>query len=124
MLGHGYLQIGVLQGGVEVFKALPNPINLEEAYDNVETVGTSEGGHDLVNITRLQKRNWTLTLQLTSWMLDTVKAWCLQSTCHIKLRGDTVKVRPRITGASLYEWSQFTQGTDGLYTVNMTLTEI
>ncbi len=124
MLGHGYLQIGVLQDGVEVYQTLPNPITLEEAYDNVETVGTSEGGHDLGNITRLQKRTWTLTLQFTSMMLDTVKSWCLQSTCHIKFRGETIKVRPRITGASLYDWSQFTPGTDGLYTVNMTLIEI
>ena len=36
MLGHGYIEVGINNGGVVTYHKLPNPIEITENYTNIE----------------------------------------------------------------------------------------
>lgn len=124
MLGHGYLKIGMYTGGSWVYSTLPNPIAITENFNNVENTAMSEGGMDLVNVIRLQKRSFDMTFQLSSSWLDTIKNFAMLSENRIQLRGETINVRTRINSAVLAPNSEYSSESDGYYTVALNFTEI
>lgn len=116
MLGHNYLKIGRV--------SIPNPIDFAENYTDIENVGTAESGRELVMVTRLQKRSWTLTFQCSSYWLGELKALCAENSTTFKFNGETVTVRARLTSATMAQNSYMRPESNGYYTVSMTVTEI
>lgn len=124
MLGHGYLKIGMYTGGSWVYSTFPNPIAITENFNNIENTAMSEGGMDLVNVIRLQKRSYDMTFQFSSSWLDTIKNFAMLSENRIQLRGETINVRTRILSAVLAPNSEYSSESDGYYTVALNFTEI
>lgn len=116
MLGKKYLTIGDLP--------IPNPIKMSISYKNIENVNTSEAGTDLVNVTRLEKRIFKLQLNSSSFWLDKYTELCKIKQTILTFRDEEIPVRARIISADLVEDSANTDNTDGLYEVNIELTEI
>lgn len=116
MLGHNYLKLG----GVFI----PNPIDFAENYTDIENIGNSESGRELVMVTRLQKRSWTLTFQSSSYWLGELKTLCADPSTTLLYNGETITVRARLTGATMAQHSNMNPESDGYFTVSMTITEI
>lgn len=124
MLGHGYIEVGINNGGVVTYHKLPNPIEITENYTNIENENKSESGYDLVMVTRLQKRSWEMTLQVSNEWLATIKSWAKKNRNTIKYKGETIDVRTRINSAQLAQYSEFSELSNGFYTVSLTFIEI
>lgn len=116
MLGRNYLTIGEVP--------IPNPIDFSENYTDIENIGNAESGKELVMVTRLQKRSWSLTFQTSSYWLDILKELCMENSTTFTFRGETIVVRARLTGAAMAQYSAMRPESDGYYTVSMTITEI
>lgn len=116
MLGKNYLTIGNLP--------IPNPISTSISYKNIENINTSEAGTDLVNVTRLQKRTFKLTLNSSSFWLDKYITLCKVKQTVLTFREEEIDVRARLISADLVEDSANAVNTDGLYEVTIELTEI
>lgn len=116
MLGKNYLKIG------DVY--IPNPISFSESYTNIENVGNAESGRELVAVTRLLKRSWSLSFNCSSFWLDNLKELCAEPSTTLTFRNEEIDVRARLTGATLAENSVYSPGTEGYYTVEMAITEI
>lgn len=124
MLGHGYLKVSIKEEGVESYYTFPNPVTLSEEYNNIENTALSEGGTDLVNVTRLQKRTWTTSMQVSDYWLGIIKKCAMQSENKIQFKGETVKVRTRIASAALAQYSEYSSESNGYYTVAVSFIEI
>lgn len=116
MLGQKYLKLG----GVSI----PTPIDFTENYTDIENIGNAESGRDLVMVTRLQKRSWTLTCQVSSYWLDELKTLCAENSTTLVFRGESIPVRARLTGSQMAQYSYMNPESNGYYTVSMTITEI
>lgn len=124
MLGHGYIEVGINNGGVVTYHKLPNPIEITENYTNIENENKAESGYDLVMVTRLQKRSWEMTLQVSNEWLATIKSWAKKNRNTIKYKGEIIDVRTRINSAQLAQYSEFSELSNGFYTVTLTFIEI
>lgn len=124
MLGHGYIEVGINNGGVVTYHKLPNPIEITENYTNIENENKSESGYDLVMVTRLQKRSWEMTLQVSNEWLATLKSWARKNRNTIRYKSEIIDVRTRINSAQLAQNSEFSGLSDGFYTVSMSFIEI
>lgn len=124
MLGHGYIEVGISNGGIVTYYKLPNPIAITENYTNIENENKSESGYDLVMVTRLQKRSWELTLQVSNEWLTTLKSWAMKNRNTIKYKGETIDVRTRIQSAQTAPNSEFSSLSNGFYTVTLSFIEI
>ena len=124
MLGHGYIEVGINNGGVVTYHKLPNPIEITENYTNIENENKSESGYDLVMVTRLQKRSWEMTLQVSNEWLATIKSWANKNRNTIRYKGEIIDVRTRINSAQLAQYSEFSELSNGFYTVSLTFIEI
>lgn len=124
MLGHGYIEVGINNGGVVTYHKLPNPIEITENYTNIENENKSESGYDLVMVTRLQKRSWEMTLQVSNEWLATIKSWAKKNRNTIRYKGEIIDVRTRINSAQLAQYSEFSELSNGFYTVSLTFIEI
>lgn len=116
MLGKNYLKISNI--------LIPNPTSFSENYTDLENVGTAESGRDLVSVIRLQKRSWSLTFDCTSRWLDEFKEIGQLKSTTMVFREESITVRVRLTSATLAPHSEYSKNTTGLYTLNMTITEI
>lgn len=124
MLGHGYLKVSIKEEGVESYYTFPNPVTWSEEYNNIENTAMSEGGTDLVNVTRLQKRTWNGSFQVSDYWLGIIKKCASQAQNKIQYKGETINVRTRITGSPLAQFSEYASETDGYYTVAVSFIEI
>lgn len=105
-------------------KALPNPATFSVAYTNIESTKQSEAGYDLAIVTRLKKRAFTGSFQVTSTWLDELKTLCGLTQGTLVYRGESITVRPRISSSALLAESEYADRTDGLWTVSITFTEV
>lgn len=99
---------------------LPNPIPgaFEYQLNADENVFTNEAGEQMTNIIRLDRLSWTGTFQCTGRMKDKLLAICKLAECSCTFEGETYGGRLRLGGAVvLYDNSEYTAGTDGLWTV-------
>lgn len=101
-------------------ETLPNPVpgSFEYQLNPDENVFTNEAGEQMSNIKRLDRLSWSGSFQCTSGMKDKLTAICKSAECTCSFEGEQYGGRLRLGGAvSLYENSEYTRGTDGLWTV-------
>lgn len=115
MLGRGYITIGSTR--------LPNPVNLSIEYDNIESQGVSEAGTLLTNVTRLLRRNITITCQVTSYWRDKIKILAGVDSTTLTIQGETLRGRLRLKSDNLEPNSEHVTFTDGLWTMKLTFIE-
>lgn len=116
MLGKKYLQIN----GV----AVPNPVSLKIDYEADETISLSEAGTELVRVRRLNKRKFSGTWNLSSFWLNKFEEWCTSNSVMLTYQGQTYYCRMRDFNPQLVENSEYTETSEGLWTISPTLTEI
>lgn len=94
MLGRDFIRInGVL---------IPTPASYSCNYDNIEEVNQSEAGTDRTIITRLQKKQYTLTFQVTEYWKQRLLSYGLQPTVSFRVGEETtLHGRFRVTGDTL-----------------------
>lgn len=115
-LGYKYLKFNNVD--------IPNPIQFDIGFENLENVETSEAGTDLAIISRLQKRTFTCSFQCTSTWLDEFRTLCNLSSGTLKYLGEDITCRARIETATLSQYSEHIKRTDGLWTVAVSFTEV
>ena len=115
-LGNSYLKIN----GEAIF----NPTSLQIADTNIEQTKQSEDGHDLVTITRLCKRTFTFAFTATSTGYAKIKTWCAMASVTLTWNSESIVGRLRLTGSQLMPDSEYCARTDGIWTLNVTFTEI
>lgn len=104
---------------------IPTPTEgLKIAYNNIETVNQSETGTDLVSITRLKKRVYSFTLQITPFWLERVQAIAGQESSTQTFDGESITGRLRLISAELVKDSERLTTTNGLYIITAEFTEI
>jgi len=99
---------------------MPNPVagTFEMQYNPDENVFTNEAGGQMSNVRRLNRVSWSATFQCTSKTLDKILAYCAAPQVSATIHQTTYYGRLRLSGAvALYENSEYTAGTDGLWTV-------
>ena len=116
MLGDNYLTFNG--------EALPNPTAFSIAYTNIESTKQSEAGYDIAIVTRLEKRAFTGSFQVTSTWKDKLKTLCNLASGTLVYRGESITVRPRLASAALLASTEYSERTDGLWTVSITFTEV
>lgn len=117
MLGKRFLQING--------EAIPNPVSgFKFQLTADETVNLSEAGTELVRVRRLNKHTFSGTWHLTSFWLDKFETWCTSNSVQVTYRGNTYLCRMRDFNPQLVENSEYTETSEGLWTVSPTMTEI
>ena len=118
MLGRRFLQVDG--------QAVPNPVpgTFKIEFNPDETIETSEAGTELGSVKRLDKRTFSGTWQLTSFWLKQFEQFCKLRTVTLTYQGHDYTTRARGYNPQLAPDSEYTAGTDGLWTVNITFTEI
>lgn len=99
---------------------MPNPIEYNEEFENIETINTSEAGTDLVVSKRLMKLTATMTFQLSQMMYDYIKTFCELLSCDFNMDGKRYVGRLRLISSKLEPESY---NTDGFWTVVITFSE-
>lgn len=115
-LGYKYLKFNTLD--------IPNPIQFDIGFENLENVAVSEAGTDLAIVSRLQKRTFTCSFQCTSAWLDKFRTMCGLTSGTLTYLGENIPCRARIETATLSPYSEHVLRTDGLWTVSVTFTEV
>lgn len=98
---------------------LPNPTSFSYGYNPSENVYESEAGTQLSNIKRLDRISWSASFNCTSTLRDTLLTYCKTPSVKVKIdNGDAIDGRLRLAGeVALVENSEYTEGTQGLWTV-------
>jgi hypothetical protein len=99
---------------------MPNPVpgTFEMQYNPDENVFTNEAGGQMSNVRRLDRVSWTATFQCTSATKDKILNYCKAPYVSTTINNTTYSGRLRLSGTvALYENSEYTAGTDGLWTV-------
>lgn len=117
MLGNDYMTLGGL--------SIPNPQKgIKISFQNIEKTAQSEAGTDLAIVTRLQKRTFSFTANVTSAWLSQYRTICAQGSSTFVFMSETITVRARIESASMAVNSEYADRTDGLWTVGIKLIEV
>ena len=101
--------------------AMPNPVRFSYNYPPDETVYTSEAGTQLTNIRRLDRLTFEAEWHCTSTLRDEIVALCQRPSVSVSIdNGAAVSGRMRLqTGPELVEDSEYTEGTQGLWSVSV-----
>ena len=117
MLGKRYIKING--------EAIPNPVSgFKIQFEADETINLSEAGTELVRVRRLNKRKFSGTWNLTSFWLKKFETWCSSNSVQVTYQGETYTCRMRDFAPTLADNSEYTDTSDGLWTISPTLTEI
>lgn len=116
MLGDNYLTFENV--------TLPNPAQMSISLQNLETVKVSVSGHDLGITTRLNKRTFAATFNVTSTWLDQLIALCSLTSGALVYRGESITCRARMGGYNLVQDSENAARTDGLWSVTINFLEV
>lgn len=118
MLGRRFLKINGA--------AIPNPApgTFQITFEPDETIELSEAGTELGSVTRLNKRTFAGEWHLTSFWLKKVEEFCTARTVTLRYQGEDYTVRARGYNPRLANNSEYTEGTEGLWVLNLTFTEI
>ena len=116
MLGKKYIKIDNV--------AIPNPTRFKVKRTNIESVLVSEAGTDMTDTTRLMKRVISCSFNCSSFFHDQLIDICLQESAIVKIGNESpFDARIRMNTDDLVENSELTEGTDGLWTVGLTIYE-
>ena len=116
MLGNNFIKVNG--------EKLPNPRAMKWSNNPRETVQTSEAGTDIILPKRLDKRSATFTFQTTDRWRRKLEELCAEPTVILEYEGVSRQGRLRYNDATLLSGSEYVAGTNGLYTVKITFTEI
>lgn len=116
MLGSNYLKFNNV--------SLPNPTAFEISFQNIETIKQSVAGTDMGIVTRLQKRTFKGSWNVSSTWLNQFKSLCALSTATLKYQNEDITCRARIASQKLASNSEYAARTDGLWTISVTFTEV
>lgn len=116
MLGNNYLTFNSV--------VLPNPVSFDISFQNIETIKQSVAGTDMGIVTRLQKRTFKGTWQVSSTWLNNFKTLCALSTATLVYLNESITCRARISSQKLAKNSEYAARTDGLWTISVTFTEV
>lgn len=109
-------------GGVAC--AIP-PRSFDINIDEVETVQKSEAGTDLSYVTRLNKHIFKIGWKgVDSAFVDSIEALARQTTVAVGFRGNTYTCRIRKFSPKFIAYSEGVPGTDGIWDVSITATEV
>lgn len=100
---------------------MPNPVKFNYNYPPDETVLTSEAGTQLTNIRRLDRLVFGATWACSSRLRDRLIALCQTPSVMVSIDGsEAVSGRLRLNGGpELVEDSEYTYGTQGLWSVSV-----
>lgn len=115
MLGKSFLTVDSV--------AIPNPVDFDVSFDEIENIRTSESGKDLVTVVRLDKRTFSGKWQLSSYWKDVLESFALKPEVDVIYGGQTYGCRARGYSAKLVENSAYANATDGLWEVNLDFIE-
>lgn len=102
----------------------PNPGTFTWRYNPDENSYTSEAGTLLNNVRRLNRISWSGQFNCSSAMAATLQGYCLQASVTCTINGVSHEGMLRLGGdITLYENSEYTAGTDGLWIVPLTFEE-
>lgn len=117
MLGKRFLKVNN--------ERIPNPVsNFKVNFTPDEVVNISEAGTELARVRRLNKRTFSGTWNFTSFWLKKAEEWCTSPTVTVTYQGENYTCRARDFSPVLFNNSDYTENTEGLWTVNLTFTEI
>lgn len=117
MLGYRFLKIN----GVSI----PNPVSgFKVQFDEDETINLSEAGTELVRVRRLNKRVFSGTWNLSSFWLKKFEEWASEDSVTVTYQGQDYTCRLRGYAPQLANNSEHTSGTEGLWKLSPTMTEI
>lgn len=117
MLGNNYMTIGGLQ--------VPNPKDgIQISFTNIEQTAQSEAGTDLAVVTRLQKRTFAFTANVTSFWKEKYLTQCGLAQTILVFNGESITVRARIESASMASDSEYVSRSQGLWTLGIKLIEV
>ena len=106
-------------------QALPWAKKNSTKLSHVETVSKTEAGTDAVIVTRLNQPTYSYSFTVTSTWLEKLKTIGSLASGTLYINNDAGHtVRPRIQSIDLVKDSELTEGTEGLYNVNMTFYEV
>ena len=104
---------------------IPNPPEgLQENFENIENIGTAESGRELVMVTRLLKRSWSLALVVSDAWRSRLLEIGRKNSVDMIYRGETIAVRARVTGCKMYKGSEYSKESDGYYDITLDITEL
>ena len=116
MLGKKYIKIDNV--------AIPNPTRFRIKRTNIESVLVSEAGTDMTDTTRLMKRVISCSFNCSSFFHDQLIDICSRGEALVKIGKETAfEARIRMNNDDIVENSETTDGTDGLWTVSVTIYE-
>lgn len=100
---------------------MPNPTKFSYSYPPDENVFTSEAGTQMSNIKRLDRLTFAASWDCSSRLRDTLIGLCQTASVTVSIDGsEAVSGRLRLAGGpELVEDSEYTNGTQGLWTVSV-----
>ena len=109
MLGKGYCELAGIK--------LPNPTKNGRSYSHIENIKTSEDGHDIGSVTRLNKRTFSWSFNCSSRGYNRLLQIASLAETTLQIYGETIPGRFRLQTDDLQIGSEYCARTDGLFTV-------
>lgn len=103
---------------------LPNPTAYSEDFGKVSNSFQSEAGDDLVIDVRVGKYSGSMTFQVSSRWKDKLKAYANMPSVTLSVDGTDYEVRIESISFGLEKNSERVPGTQGLWTVSFTVSEL
>lgn len=101
------------------------PVSVEYSFEKIESVMKTEAGTDMVSVTRLNKHVFKFGWEnVPSTFLDTLEAYAQAATASVGWRGGTYTCRIRDFSPKMVSRSEAYSGSDGLWNVSLTATEV
>ncbi len=98
---------------------MPNPEGFSGNLNPSENIFESEAGTQMSNIVRLDRPSWSCSFNCSSRLKAKLLAFCKLASVEAEVDGETMRGRLRLGGYELVENSEYTSGTDGLWTVSV-----
>ena len=102
---------------------LPNPINYSEAFTKVAVTNQSESGKDLVKNLRNRKYTGSFTFDVSSYWKSKLYNYYLQPSINLTVGNNTYTARIEEFHAELVQYSEYSNNTDGYWTVTFDVIE-
>ena len=101
----------------------PNAGSFKESFPPQENIFTTEAGSQLSSVVRLDRYVWTGEFNVSSDMKATLLTYAQSASVTCTVNGVNYSGRLRVGDISLYENSERTNGTDGLWIMSLTFEE-
>lgn len=103
--------------------SLPNG-EISDNFENIENIQKSEEGSDLGTVTRLLKLTINNTIKCDGHFYELLKQKGSIPSALATYKGRTFEARLRLATGALEKYSEDVPGTDGLYTVSLSIIEV